>query len=112
MIPAFDGSSADGPGDLDAVGPSRRAPGRLDDPVPSWSTYGLALFAVLAAVGRWPARRVAPAATAGALAVPVAVVAADGVDSALPLTASARGRSETAARWIASGRPRPLLVAP
>ncbi|MGW3206041.1 phosphatase PAP2 family protein [Streptomyces sp. NPDC001135] len=85
MTLAFDGSSIDGSGYLDVVRLARHAPGRLDDLVLFWSTYGLAVFAVLAAAGWWSARRRGPAAAVGALAVPVVVIAAYGADSALKL---------------------------
>ncbi|WP_369387749.1 phosphatase PAP2 family protein [Streptomyces sp. CG1] len=83
MILAFDGSSIDGSGYLDMVRLARHSPGWLDVLVSFWSTYGLALFAVLAAFGWWRARRVGPAAAVAALAVPVVVIAAYGADSAL-----------------------------
>ncbi|WEO93880.1 phosphatase PAP2 family protein [Streptomyces sp. FXJ1.172] len=85
MIMAFDGSSVDGSAYLDVVRLARHSPGWLDALVSFWSTYGLALFALLAAVGWWRARRVGPAAAVAALAVPVVVIAAYGVDSALKL---------------------------
>ncbi|MFD8717989.1 phosphatase PAP2 family protein [Streptomyces sp. NPDC059629] len=85
MTPAFDGSSLDGSGYLDVVRLAQHSPNWLDDLVLFWSTYGLAFFAVLAAVGWWRARRVGPAAAVEALAVPAIVVAAYGVDLALKL---------------------------
>ncbi|MGW7820406.1 phosphatase PAP2 family protein [Streptomyces puniciscabiei] len=86
MILAFDGSSIDGSAYADVVRLAQHSPGWLDDTVSAWSTYGLAVFAVLAAVGWWRARRsgvVAAAVTA--LLVPVVVVVAYGMNSALKL---------------------------
>jgi undecaprenyl-diphosphatase len=86
VILAFDGSSIDGSAYADVVRLAQHSPGWLDDTVSAWSTYGLAVFAVLAAVGWWRARRsgvVAAAVTA--LLVPVVVVVAYGVNSALKL---------------------------
>ncbi|MGJ5748883.1 undecaprenyl-diphosphatase [Streptomyces puniciscabiei] len=86
MILAFDGSSIDGSAYADVVHLAQHSPGWLDDTVSAWSTYGLAVFAVLAAVGWWRARRsgvVAAAVTA--LLVPLVVVVAYGVNSALKL---------------------------
>lgn len=82
---AFDGSSIDGSAYLDVVRLARHAPGWLDAAVSLWSTYGLAVFAVLAGVGWWFARRDGGAAAVTALAVPVVVVAAFGVDAAVKL---------------------------
>ncbi|MFG2575110.1 phosphatase PAP2 family protein [Streptomyces sp. NPDC048481] len=84
-VVAFDGSSLDGPAYLDVVGLARHAPAWLDDTVSAWSAYGLALFAVLMAVGWWRARRAGAAAAVTALAAPVAVVAAYGMNAALKL---------------------------
>ncbi|MCQ9136348.1 phosphatase PAP2 family protein [Streptomyces hilarionis] len=85
MIAALDGSRVDGPAYTDVVDLARHAPVWLDDAVSAWSTYGLALFAVLMAVGWWHARRADAAAAVTALAVPFAAVAAYGVDAALKL---------------------------
>ncbi|AZP22864.1 phosphatase PAP2 family protein [Streptomyces aquilus] len=85
MIMAFDGSSVDGTEYLDVVRLARHAPGWLDGVVSFWSTYGLAVFAVLAIVGWWFARRGGDAAAVRALAVPVVVVVAYGVDFLLKL---------------------------
>jgi membrane-associated phospholipid phosphatase len=85
MILAFDGSSIDGSAYTDVVDLAHRSPGWLDDVVSAWSTYGLAVFAVLMAVAWWRARRVGPAAAVTALAVPVIVVAAYGVNDVLKL---------------------------
>ncbi|WP_405672143.1 phosphatase PAP2 family protein [Streptomyces canus] len=81
MIMAFDGSSVDGTAYLDVVRLARHAPAWLDGAVSFWSTYGLAVFALLALVGWWFARRGGGAAAVRALAVPVVVVVAYGVDA-------------------------------
>jgi undecaprenyl-diphosphatase len=83
MIIALDGSSVDGSAYTAVVNLARRSPVWLDDAVSTWSTYGLALFAVLMAVGWWRARRVGAAASVTALAVPFVVVVAFGVDAVL-----------------------------
>ncbi|BAC67835.1 MULTISPECIES: phosphatase PAP2 family protein [Streptomyces] len=85
MILAFDGSSIDGTAYTDVVDLAHRSPGWLDDMVAAWSTYGLAVFAALMAVGWWRARRVSPAAAVSALAVPAIVFAAYGVNDVLKL---------------------------
>jgi len=85
MILALDGSSVDGPVYTDVVNLAGHAPAWLNDTVAAWSTYGLALFAVLMAVGWWQARRVSAAASVTALAVPFVVVLVYGVDAALKL---------------------------
>lgn len=82
---AFDGSSIDGSAYLDVVRLARYSPVWLDDLVSFWSRYGLALFAVLAAVGWWRARQARATAAVEALAVPVAVMAAYGVDAVVKL---------------------------
>ncbi|MFF0009942.1 phosphatase PAP2 family protein [Streptomyces sp. NPDC005374] len=85
MIMAFDGSSIDGSTYLDVARLAWHAPGWLDGAVSFWSTYGLAVFAVLAGVGWWFARRAGGAAAVTALAVPVVVVVAFGVDAVVKL---------------------------
>ncbi|WP_406182324.1 phosphatase PAP2 family protein [Streptomyces canus] len=85
MMLAFDGSSIDGSAYTDVVDLAHRSPGWLDDMVSAWSTYGLAVFAALMAVAWWRARRVGPAAAVTALAVPVIVIAAYGVNDVLKL---------------------------
>ncbi|MFG2374638.1 phosphatase PAP2 family protein [Streptomyces sp. NPDC048504] len=85
MIRALDGSSIDGSAYTDVVNLARHSPAWLDDTVSAWSTYGLALFAVLMVVGWWRARRVNATVSVTALAVPFVVVAAFGVDAALKL---------------------------
>ncbi|MEH0609013.1 phosphatase PAP2 family protein [Streptomyces scabiei] len=85
MILARNGSSVDGSAYTDVVDVARHAPAWLDDTVSAWSTYGLLLFAVLMGVGWWRARRVGATASVTALAVPLVVVVAYGVDAALKL---------------------------
>ncbi|WP_314220379.1 phosphatase PAP2 family protein [Streptomyces zaehneri] len=85
MILAFNGSSVDGSAYTDVVNLARHAPPWLDDTASAWSTYGLALFAVLMAVGWWHARRAGATASVIALAVPFVVVVAYGVNAALKL---------------------------
>ncbi|MGW1170478.1 phosphatase PAP2 family protein [Streptomyces sp. NPDC001153] len=85
MILAFDGSSVDGSAYSDVVRLAWHSPGWLDDTVSAWSTYGLAVFAVLAVAGWWGARRKGAVAAVSALAVPVIVVVAYGVDALLKL---------------------------
>src|SRR3954468_1915228 len=82
---AFEGSSVDGTAYLDVVRLARHAPAWLDGAVSFWSTYGLAVFAVLALVGWWFARRGGDAAAVRALAVPVVMVVAYGVDALMKL---------------------------
>ena len=50
-----------------------------------WSTYGLGLFAVLMVLGWWRARRESPGAALAALAAPLVVVVAYGVDLGVKL---------------------------
>lgn len=83
ILVAFQGSSIDGEAYTDVVDSARHAPGWLDGVVSAWSTYGLVVFAVLMLVGWWRARRVGAEAAVTALAVPVVVVAAYGIDSLL-----------------------------
>ncbi|MCX4817268.1 phosphatase PAP2 family protein [Streptomyces sp. NBC_01239] len=83
MLVAFQGSSIDGEAYTDVVDSAHQAPSWLDSAVSVWSTYGLAVFAVLMVVGWWRARRVGAEAAVTALAVPVVVVAAYGIDSLL-----------------------------
>lgn len=85
MILAVDGSSVDGSVYSDVVRLAQHSPGWLDDTVSAWSTYGLAVFAVLAALGWWRARHTGATAAVIALAVPVVVVLAYGVDAVLKL---------------------------
>ena len=85
MILAFDGSSIDGSAYRYVAGLAQDSPSWLDSVVSVWSTYGLGLFAVLTALGWWRARRESPRAALVALAVPVVVVVAYGVDLGLTL---------------------------
>ncbi|MFB0614726.1 phosphatase PAP2 family protein [Streptomyces sp. AGS-58] len=85
MTLAFGGSSVDGSAYTDVVDLAHRSPGWLDGLVSAWSTYGLGVFALLMVIGWWQARRTAAAAAVRALAVPVIVVLAYGVDAALKL---------------------------
>ncbi|MFF4259366.1 phosphatase PAP2 family protein [Streptomyces sp. NPDC001663] len=85
MILALDGSSLDGSAYADVVHLARRAPTWLNDTVLAWSTYGLALFALLMAIGWWRARRASAIASVTALSVPFVVVVAYVVDAALKL---------------------------
>lgn len=83
MILAFSGSSIDGSAYTDVVDLARDSPSWLDTAVSAWSTYGLALFALLTAIGWWGARRVSPATAVRALAVPLVVVLAFAIDLGL-----------------------------
>lgn len=83
ILVAFQGSSIDGEAYTDVVNSAQRAPSWLDGVVSAWSTYGLVVFAVLMVVGWWRGRRVGAEAAVTALAVPVVVVAAYGIDSLL-----------------------------
>ncbi|WP_442811482.1 phosphatase PAP2 family protein [Streptomyces sp. NBC_01288] len=83
ILVAFQGSSIDGEAYSDVVNSAQHAPGWLDSAVSAWSTYGLVVFAVLMVMGWWRARRVGAEAAVTALAVPVVVVAAYGIDSLL-----------------------------
>ncbi|MBY8343441.1 phosphatase PAP2 family protein [Streptomyces spinosirectus] len=85
MTAAFDGSSIDGSAYTAVVHLADHSPTWLDDTVSAWSTYGLALFAVLMTIGWWGARRVGATASLTALAVPFVVVVGYGVDAALKL---------------------------
>lgn len=85
MTLAFDGASIDGAAYTHVVGLARRSPAWLDSLVSAWSTYGLAVFAVLMAVGWWRARHVGARAAVVALAAPVTVVVAYAVSDALKL---------------------------
>jgi membrane-associated phospholipid phosphatase len=81
---AYDGSSVDGSAYADVVGLARRSPGWVNGLVSAWSTYGLALFAVLMLLAWWQARRRAdPAVAVVALAVPLFTLVAFGVNDLL-----------------------------
>ncbi|WP_020119303.1 phosphatase PAP2 family protein [Streptomyces canus] len=85
MLLAFDGAAIDGSAYTDVVDLAHRSPAWLDELVSAWSTYGLALFAVLMVVGWWRARHVGSRAAVIALTAPVTVVVAYAVDDALKL---------------------------
>ncbi|MET7692836.1 phosphatase PAP2 family protein [Streptomyces sp. NPDC005483] len=85
MLLAFDGAPVDGSAYTDVVDLAHRSPAWLDGLVSAWSTYGLALFAVLMVVGWWRARHVGSHEAVIALAAPVTVVLAYAVDDALKL---------------------------
>ncbi|MFF8949970.1 phosphatase PAP2 family protein [Streptomyces sp. NPDC014940] len=85
MILAFDGASIDGSAYRDVTDLAQHAPGWLDTAVTVWSDYGLAVFALLMLLGWWRARRTGAATAVTALAVPVIVVLAYGVNAALKL---------------------------
>jgi undecaprenyl-diphosphatase len=78
---ALSGSSIDGSVYTDVVDLAHRSPAWVDDTASAWSSYGLAVFAVLMLVGWWRARRVGAEAAVTALAVPVVVVVAYGVNA-------------------------------
>lgn len=85
MTPAYDGSSLDGPAYIDVIDLAHRTPGWLDALVSAWSTYGLALFALLMLAGWWQARRAGTPAVVTALAVPLITLLAFGIDLLLKL---------------------------
>jgi membrane-associated phospholipid phosphatase len=91
MLSALSGSSVDGPLYTDVVDLAHRSPGWLDGAITMWSAYGLAVFALLMVVGWWRARRDGATAAMIALTVPVAVLVAFAVNSAVkPLVAEDR----------------------
>ncbi|MER5726737.1 phosphatase PAP2 family protein [Streptomyces sp. NPDC002138] len=85
MTPTYDGSRLDGPAYLEVTGLAHRAPGWVDTLVAGWSSYGLALFAVLMAAGWWRARRAGTPVAVTALAVPLITLLAFGTDALLKL---------------------------
>ncbi|MET8410315.1 phosphatase PAP2 family protein [Streptomyces sp. NPDC005195] len=85
MTFAFDGSSIDGSSYTYVVGLAQDTPSWLDTLVEDWSTYGLAVFAVLMLAGWWRARHHSPRSALTALMVPVIVVVAYGVNSVFKL---------------------------
>lgn len=80
MTLAISGGAIDGPAYRDVVELAHRSPGWLDTTVSVWSAYGLAVFALLMLAGWWRARRVGAPAAVTALAVPVVVVLAYGLN--------------------------------
>ncbi|MFZ3555895.1 phosphatase PAP2 family protein [Streptomyces sp. BH055] len=84
-VVALDGSSIDGSTYLDVNHLAAHTPGWLDNVVSAWSTYGLAVFAVLMAVAWWRARRMSATAAVTALTVPVAVVVAYAVNDVVKM---------------------------
>lgn len=72
---AFDGSGIDGSAYLDTTNLARQTHW-LNGPMSAYSSYGIAVFAVLIVAGWWLSRRADTAAMTAALAVPVAAVVA------------------------------------
>ncbi|MER5886715.1 phosphatase PAP2 family protein [Streptomyces sp. NPDC001941] len=68
---------------LDVVDTAHRAPSWLDALISAYSTYGLALFALLMLGAWWRARRREPGRAVLALAAPVLTLAAFAADSVL-----------------------------
>ncbi|TMU92906.1 phosphatase PAP2 family protein [Streptomyces sp. DASNCL29] len=85
MTSAFGGASIDGSAYTDVVDLAGHSPGWLDTAVTTWSAYGLAVFALLMLLGWWQARRAGAVTAVTALAAPVVVVLAYGVDAVLKL---------------------------
>lgn len=79
------GAAVDSSAYLDVVALAHRTPGWVDGLVLAWSTYGLALFALLMLVAWWQARRKADPAAVVALAVPLVTLIAFGADDLLKL---------------------------
>ncbi|MFJ6215746.1 phosphatase PAP2 family protein [Streptomyces sp. NPDC092296] len=65
----------------DVTDAAHRAPHWLDQTILAWSNYGLVVFAVLMLAAWWLSRRQGAALAARALAVPLVVVLAYGVNS-------------------------------
>ncbi|MFE2759333.1 phosphatase PAP2 family protein [Streptomyces halstedii] len=78
-----DGSGIDGKVYMDVVDAARDAPPWLDGLVSVFSTYGLALFAVLMLIGWWQARTRDARRAVKALAAPVLTVIAFAVSTVL-----------------------------
>ncbi|MFK0044600.1 phosphatase PAP2 family protein [Streptomyces sp. NPDC090741] len=85
MSPPYDGSRIDGSAYTDVIGLTHRAPGWLDTVISAWSTYGLALFALLMLAGWWRARRAGTPEAVTALAVPLITLLAFGIDALVKL---------------------------
>lgn len=81
MAVAMDGGSVDGGAYMSITDVARNAPAWLDSVLFAWSTYGLALFAVLMLAAWWRARPGASPRTAMALAAPLVVVTAFTADT-------------------------------
>ncbi|MFF1344202.1 phosphatase PAP2 family protein [Streptomyces sp. NPDC058290] len=80
---ALDGPSVDGPLYTRVTDLAHRAPGWLDSLMSAWSTYGLALFALLMLAAWWRARPADARRIAMALAAPLIVVLAFTADTLL-----------------------------
>ncbi|MFH9658646.1 phosphatase PAP2 family protein [Streptomyces sp. NPDC017248] len=85
MMLAFGGASVDGSAYREVVGLAGRSPGWLDTTIGWWSAYGLAVFALFMVLAWWRARRTGAGPALTALAVPVVVVLAYGVNDVLKL---------------------------
>ncbi|WP_328676827.1 phosphatase PAP2 family protein [Streptomyces sp. NBC_00322] len=85
MTPAYDGWHIDGSAYTEVIDLARTAPGWLDTLISVWSTYGLALFALLMVAGWWRARRAGTPEVVTALAVPLITLLAFGGDALLKL---------------------------
>ncbi|WP_165425581.1 phosphatase PAP2 family protein [Streptomyces sp. BK022] len=79
----YDGSGIDGAVYVDVVDAAHHAPVWLDQLVSGYSSYGLALFALLMVIGWWRARHRDAAQAVKALAAPVLTVLAFVVSSSL-----------------------------
>ncbi|MFF9815377.1 phosphatase PAP2 family protein [Streptomyces sp. NPDC014006] len=82
---AFGGASIDGSAYREVVDLAQHSPGWLDTTIRVWSAYGLVVFAVLMVLVWWRARRAGAATAVTALAVPVVVVLAYGVNDVLKM---------------------------
>ncbi|MGW2671052.1 phosphatase PAP2 family protein [Streptomyces sp. NPDC001272] len=80
---ALGGPSVDGPLYTRVTDLAHHAPGWLDTLMSAWSTYGLALFALLMLAAWWRARPTDPKRMAMALAAPLIVVLAFTADTLL-----------------------------
>ncbi|MGA5323987.1 phosphatase PAP2 family protein [Streptomyces seoulensis] len=83
---AYDGSAIDGAAYVDVVDAAHHAPSWLDGLISGYSSYGLALFALLMLIGWWQARHQDAAQAVKALAAPVLTVLAFAVSTALKQT--------------------------
>ncbi|MEU1295900.1 phosphatase PAP2 family protein [Streptomyces sp. NPDC005840] len=81
----LDGSGVDGSAFTHVVDAAHEAPTWLDSLVSVYSTYGLALFAVLMLIGWWRTRAQDEARAVRALAAPVLTLIAFGVSAVLKL---------------------------